>query len=178
MTRLQIDAEHSSSQDTNQMPSFRQRCARTTSPMQLALLLNVLCGRQQEQPPLILTSSLLSSSTTLTVAMGNNNPAALAIDESKRIWGKRSQAACLVSLGSGLAQAVSLGHKMAQIEQAVKAIVEDCSRVAKMMMQEQRLGHRYHHFSDHMVGSIKREEWERTQVVEGRTKGVYGRHGS
>ncbi|KAH8930542.1 FabD/lysophospholipase-like protein, partial [Atractiella rhizophila] len=38
---------------------------------------------------------------TKYVAMGNNNPAALAIDESKRIWGERSQVACLVSLGSG-----------------------------------------------------------------------------
>ncbi|KAH8913229.1 hypothetical protein BT69DRAFT_1306812, partial [Atractiella rhizophila] len=107
---------------------------------------------------------------TKYVAMGNNNPAALAIDESKRIWGERSQVACLVSLGSGLAQAVSLGHTMAEIEQAVNAIVEDCSRVAnqvKMTMQEQRLGHRYHPFSDHTVESIKREEWERTQVVVG-----------
>ncbi|KAH8915094.1 FabD/lysophospholipase-like protein [Atractiella rhizophila] len=110
---------------------------------------------------------------TKYVAMGNNNPAALAIDESKRIWGERSQLACLVSLGSGLAQAVSLGHTLAQIERAVRAIVKDCSGVAnqvKMMMQEQRLGNRYHRLSVQTMGGIKWEEWERTEDIVGRTK--------
>ncbi|KAH8930563.1 hypothetical protein BT69DRAFT_1275448 [Atractiella rhizophila] len=67
---------------------------------------------------------------------------------------------------------------MAQIEQAVKAIVEDCSRVAnqvKMMMQEQPLGHRYHCFSVHTLGSIKWEEWERTQAYMD-TMGHEARH--
>ncbi|KAH8917287.1 FabD/lysophospholipase-like protein, partial [Atractiella rhizophila] len=39
---------------------------------------------------------------TKYVASGNNNPAGLAIEESKRIWGEGSQVACLVSLGSGI----------------------------------------------------------------------------
>ncbi|KAH8915297.1 hypothetical protein BT69DRAFT_1303931 [Atractiella rhizophila] len=62
---------------------------------------------------------------------------------------------------------------MAQVKRAVKAIVEDGSCVAnqmKMKMQEQPLDHRYHRFSVHTVGSIKWEEWERTQVVVSHTK--------
>ncbi|KAH8927303.1 FabD/lysophospholipase-like protein [Atractiella rhizophila] len=80
------------------------------------------------------------------VAIGNNNPEAMAIDESKRIWGEGSQVACLVSLGSGLAPVVKCGRDKGEIEAAVKP-------------------------SSKIVPSpIKWEEWERTEDVVGRTK--------
>ncbi|KAH8919317.1 FabD/lysophospholipase-like protein [Atractiella rhizophila] len=107
------------------------------------------------------------------VAIGNNNPAALAIDESKRIWGEGSQVACLVSLGSGLAQPVKLGQTIDQVESALKAIVDDCSQVAdwlKASMLGQGLAHRYHRFSAHTTGSINWAEWGRMQDVVGCTK--------
>ncbi|KAH8913601.1 hypothetical protein BT69DRAFT_1365587, partial [Atractiella rhizophila] len=106
------------------------------------------------------------------VATGNNNPAAIAVDEANRIWGQGSQVVCLVS-GVGIAPAVNWGPTKREIEVAVKAIIEDCSQVAdqlKMKMQDRGLGHRYHRFSVHTTGSVKWEEWERTKDVVGRTK--------
>ncbi|KAH8920297.1 FabD/lysophospholipase-like protein [Atractiella rhizophila] len=117
-------------------------------------------------PPIVIDKAKL-------VAIGNNNPAALAMEESKRIWGQGSEVACLVSLGSGIAAAVKCGGTKGEIELAVKAIIEDCSHVAdqlKMRMQDHSLGHRYHRFSVHTMGGVKWEEWERTKDVVGRTR--------
>ncbi|KAH8914288.1 FabD/lysophospholipase-like protein [Atractiella rhizophila] len=104
------------------------------------------------------------------VAVGKNNPAALAIEESKRIWGKGSQVACLVSLGSGVAHAAQLYD----ITRLVEAIVEEeGSRVAdqvKMSMQKRGLAHRYHRFAINTMGRIKWQEWEGYHAVVGRAK--------
>ncbi|KAH8928192.1 FabD/lysophospholipase-like protein [Atractiella rhizophila] len=117
-------------------------------------------------PPIVIDKSKY-------IAVGNNNPAAIAIDESKHIWGEGSQVACLVSLGSGIAPAVKWGQTSGEIELAVKAIIEDCAHIAdqlKMKMQLGGLGHRYHRFSVNTMGGIKWEEWERTEDVVGCTK--------
>ncbi|KAH8915966.1 hypothetical protein BT69DRAFT_829306 [Atractiella rhizophila] len=125
---------------------------------------------QLEQLLLILTSLLLSS-TKRNMSLWETT---IQQHQSQRGFvEKEAKLPVSYLLGQGLLR-LSRCHTMAQVERrAVKEIVEDCSRVAnqvKMMTQEQRLGYRYHRFSVHTVGSIKWEEWERTQVVVGRTK--------
>ncbi|KAH8928804.1 hypothetical protein BT69DRAFT_1329316 [Atractiella rhizophila] len=83
------------------------------------------------------------------VAIGNNNPAAIAMDESKRIWGEGSQIACVVSLGSGIAPVVKWSGAKREIESK-----GDCRGL----------------FPVQAMGDIKWEEWERTQDIVGRTK--------
>ncbi|KAH8925383.1 hypothetical protein BT69DRAFT_1279750 [Atractiella rhizophila] len=56
--------------------------------------------------------------------MGCDNPAAIAVEEAKRIWGPNCEIAGLVSFGSGAAPRCQVGQCRASIE----GIGADCSR--------------------------------------------------
>ncbi|KAH8928614.1 TPR-like protein [Atractiella rhizophila] len=97
----------------------------------------------------------------------------MAITESKRIWGQRSEIACFVSLGTGVTPALRIDGILHNLTQVMKDIVEDCSRVSnevKINLQEQGLGFCFYRFCVESLGGIGWEDWRRKDDVVGQTK--------
>src|ERR1700722_1351836 len=99
---------------------------------------------------------------------GHNNPAKLAIDESRDIWPNR-QLGCLLSVGTGKLDVVSVSGNLASIAEACAKLQTSCEAIDNEIYKEfTRSGNPplYFRFSvDRGLGSILLNEWEKEQEI-------------
>jgi hypothetical protein len=99
---------------------------------------------------------------------GHNNPAKLAIDESRDIWPNR-QLGCLLSIGTGKLDVVSVSGNLASIAEACAKLQISCEAIDNEIYKEfTRSGNPplYFRFSvDRGLGSILLNEWEKEQEI-------------